>query len=205
MNLCRHDIADKRQKILFQQCGIAAAGRPVPPGSEERDELVRESGEKVIGRRRNRIRTDSRLAQMAYVLLVQRATVQPADDTARHILERQPREARNASMLTALTKPNLDPAAGAFIRAWLVKKHVAMLMDFLNALEIKNDNGVVEDLPGAVDDAKLKAAVELLLGKYPHETVAVYLNAFNDMNAAGWANLKALLENDARLQLGNHA
>ena len=53
--------------------------------------------------------------------------------------------------------------------------------------------GVVEDLPGAVDDAKLKAAVELLLGKYPHETVAVYLNAFNDMNAAGWANLKALL------------
>ena len=120
-------------------------------------------------------------------------------------LERQPREARNASMLTALTKPNLDPAAGAFIRAWLVKKHVAMLMDFLNALEIKNDNGVVEDLPGAVDDAKLKAAVELLLGKYPHETVAVYLNAFNDMNAAGWANLKALLESDPRLQLGNAA
>jgi len=120
-------------------------------------------------------------------------------------LERQPREARNASMLTALTKPQLDPAAGAFIRAWLVKKHVAMLMDFLNALEIKNENGVVEDLPGAVDDAKLKAAVELLLGKYPHETVAVYLNAFNDMNAASWANLKALLEGDPRLQLGNAA
>jgi hypothetical protein len=120
-------------------------------------------------------------------------------------LERQPREARNASMLTALTKPNLDPAAGAFIRAWLVKKHVAMLVDFLNALEIKNENGVVEDLPATVDDAKLKSAVELLLGKYPHETVAVYLNAFNDMNAAGWANLKALLESDPRLQLGNHA
>jgi hypothetical protein len=24
------------------------------------------------------------------------------------------------------------------------------------------------------------------------------------MNAAGWANLKTLLENDTRLQLGNH-
>ena len=120
-------------------------------------------------------------------------------------LERQPREARNASMLTALTKPNLDPAAGAFIRAWLVKKHVAMLVDFLNSLEIKNENGVVEDLPATVGDAKLKSAVELLLGKYPHETVAVYLNAFNDMNAAGWANLKALLESDPRLQLGNAA
>jgi hypothetical protein len=44
-----------------------------------------------------------------------------------------------------------------------------------------------------------------LLGKYPHEVVAVYLNAFNDMNAAGWTNLKTLLENDTRLQLGNHA
>ncbi|HEY2329781.1 MAG TPA: hypothetical protein VGI63_08210 [Verrucomicrobiae bacterium] len=120
-------------------------------------------------------------------------------------LERQPRTERHTTMLSALTKPNLDPAAAAFIRAWLVKKQAAMLVDFLNALEIKNENGVVEDLPASVDDAKLKAAVELLLGKYPHETVAVYLNAFNDMNTAGWANLKALLEGDARLQLGNHA
>jgi NADPH-dependent 7-cyano-7-deazaguanine reductase QueF-like protein len=35
--------------------------------------------------------------------------------------------------------------------------------------------------------------------------VAVYLNAFNDMNTANWPNLKALLETDTRLQLGNHA
>jgi hypothetical protein len=108
-------------------------------------------------------------------------------------------------MLSALTKPNLDTAAGAFIRAWLVKKHAAMLVDFLNALEIPNENGVVEDLPAGVDEAKLKAAVEILLGKYPHEIVAVYLNAFNDMNTANWPGLKALLESDARLQLGNHA
>jgi hypothetical protein len=136
-----------------------------------------------------------------------RATVAAVAE-AKHVrpvfLERQPREQRHTTMLSALTKPQLDAAAGAFIRAWLVKKHVAMLVDFLNALEIKNENGVVEDLPTAVDDAKLKAAVEILLGKYPHETVAVYLNAFNDMNTAGWANLKALLESDTRLQLGNH-
>jgi len=128
---------------------------------------------------------------------------------AKHVrpifLERQPRDQRHASMLTALTKPQLDAAAGAFIRVWLVQKQKAMLVDFLNALEIKNENGVVEDLPAGVDDAKLKAAVEILLGKYPHETVAVYLNAFNDMNTAGWANLKTLLENDSRLQLGNAA
>ena len=128
---------------------------------------------------------------------------------AKHVrpvfLERQPRAARNTTMLSALTRPNMDTAAAALIRAWLVKKHAAMLTDYLNALEIKNDKGVVDDLPATVDDAKLKAAVEVLLGKYPHEVVAVYLNAFNDMNEAGWTNLKTLLESDSRLQLGNHA
>ena len=128
---------------------------------------------------------------------------------AKHVrpvfLERQPREARHTSMLTALTKPQLDGAAGALLRAWLVKKHKAMLMDFLNALAIPNEEGVVEDLPSSMDDAKLKAAVELLLGKYPPEVVAVYLNAFNDMNTANWPNLKSMLESDSRLQLGNLA
>lgn len=128
---------------------------------------------------------------------------------AKHVrpvfLERQPRDQRHASMLSALTKPNLDPAAAAFIRAWLVKKHAAMLVDFLNALGIPHENGVVEDLPGTMDDAKLKPAIEILLGKYPHEIVAVYLNAFNDMNAANWPALKTALESDARLQLGGAA
>jgi len=120
-------------------------------------------------------------------------------------LERQPRAERHASMLSALTKPTLDGAAAAFIRAWLVKKQTAMLIDFLNALDIKHENGVVEDLPTSVDEAKLKSAIDILLGKYPHEVVAVYLNAFNDMNEAGWSGLKVALESDTRLQLGNIA
>ena len=57
-----------------------------------------------------------------------------------------------------------------------------MLVDFLNVLEIKNEEGVVENLPAGMDDAKLKSAIETLLAKYPPEAVAVYLNAFNDMN-----------------------
>ena len=120
-------------------------------------------------------------------------------------LERQPRVERLASMLSVLTKPQLDAAAAAFIRAWLVQKQAAMLVDFLNALGIPHDKGVVEDLPGEMLDAKLQPAVELLLGKYPHEVVAVYLNAFNDMNEASWANLNTMLEGDARLQVGGRA
>jgi hypothetical protein len=128
---------------------------------------------------------------------------------ARHVrpvfLERQPKAQRHATMLSALSKPSLELMAGNLLRAWLLKKYKAMLVDFLNALEIKNEEGVVEGLPAAMDDAKLKAAIEILLAKYPLEVVAVYLNAFNDMNEANWANLKSLLENDSRLQLGAHS
>ena len=124
---------------------------------------------------------------------------------ARHVrlvfLERQARTQRNATILTTLTRPNLDVAASTLLRTWLVKKQSAMLVDFLNALGIANEKGVVEDLPAAVDDAKLRAAVDILLGKYASEAVAVYLNAFNDMNEANWPNLKTLLENEPRLQL----
>jgi hypothetical protein len=128
---------------------------------------------------------------------------------ARHLrpvfLERQSKAQRHATMLSALSKPSLELMAGNLLRAWLLKKYKAMLVDFLNALEIKNEEGVVEGLPASMDDAKLKAAVEILLAKYPPEVVAVYLNAFNDMNEAGWTNLKSLLENDPRLELGAHS
>jgi hypothetical protein len=41
-----------------------------------------------------------------------------------------------------------------------------------------------------------------LLAKYPPEVIAVYLNAFNEMNEVEWPNLKTMLESDKRLQLG---
>ena len=128
---------------------------------------------------------------------------------ARHVrpkyLEHQPCPERHATMLAALARPALDLAAGTLIRTWLVKKQNAMLVDFLNALGIENKEGVIENLPEAMDDAKLKSAVDVLLAKYPHEHIAVYLNAFNDMNEANWANLKTMLEGDKRLQLGANA
>jgi hypothetical protein len=125
---------------------------------------------------------------------------------ARHLrpvfLERQPKIQRHAAMIATLARPALDLAAGGLIRIWLLKKHKAMLVDFLNALEIKNEEGVVENLPESMDDVKLKSAIEMLVAKYPPEAVAVYLNAFNEMNEANWANLKSILESDLRLQLG---
>ena len=117
-------------------------------------------------------------------------------------LERQPRVQQHATMLATLARPALDMITGNLIRAWLLKKYKQMLMDFLTALDIKHEEGVVEDLPASMDDAKLKTAVDGLLAKYPPEVVAVYLHAFNDMNEVEWANLKSMLDSDARLQLG---
>ncbi len=128
---------------------------------------------------------------------------------ARHVrpvfMERQPRAQRHAAMIATLSRPALESAASGLIRVWLVKKQRQMLVDFLNALGLPNNEGVVDDLPPTMDDEKLKSAIETLLAKYPGEAVAVYLNAFNDMNEANWANLKTMLESDKRLQLGASA
>ena len=104
-------------------------------------------------------------------------------------LERQPRTERHTAMLQTLARPSLDLVTGNLIRAWLLKKYNSMLCDFLDALGIAHKEGVVEDLPATMDDAKLRAAVDALLAKYPAEVVAVYLNAFNDMNEVNWPNL----------------
>ena len=117
-------------------------------------------------------------------------------------LERQPRKERHAAMLATLAKPSMELAAGTLIRGWLLKKHVRLLADFLEALGIPHKEGVVDELPEAMDDAKLRAAVEAVLAKHPPEVVAIYLHAFYEMNEARWPNLKTLLEKEPRLQFG---
>ena len=117
-------------------------------------------------------------------------------------LERQPRPQRQATMISTLAKPSLELITGNIIRTWLLKKYNSMLGDFLDALGIAHKEGVVEELPENMDDARLSAAVDTLLAKYPQEVVAVYLNAFNEMNEVEWGNLRKLLQEDSRLQLG---
>ena len=120
-------------------------------------------------------------------------------------LERQPRSERHALLIGSLSRPALNQAADSLLRNWLLKKHPALLVDFLNALGIKHENGVVEDLPQRVDDAQLRSAVEAVLAKHPRGAVAVYLHAFNSMNGEHWENLENLVLTDSRLSLGTTA
>jgi len=117
-------------------------------------------------------------------------------------LEKQPRATRHVSMLTTLAKPSMELAAATLLRGWLVKKQNGLLVDFLNALGTPHKDGVVDDLPATMDDARLRSAVDTVLAKYPREIVTVYLHAFYEMNEARWPNLKSLLETEPRLQLG---
>jgi len=116
-------------------------------------------------------------------------------------LDRQSRPERFLNMIATLSKPPLVLAANSLISTWLLKKQAPMLAAFLDALGIKHESGVVESLPGTVDDEALRAAVEKLLAGFPPQTVALYLHAFNDMNEPKWANLDALLAQDPRLKL----
>lgn len=117
-------------------------------------------------------------------------------------LERQPRAERHVSMAAALARPALELAADGLIRNWLIKKYTAMLTDFLDALKIKHEKGVVEDVPPSVEDSALGNAVDTLFAKYPGEAVAIYLQAFHEMNEGRWPNLSELLKSDPRLVLG---
>jgi len=117
-------------------------------------------------------------------------------------LERQPKPQRHSAMLATLARPGLEMVTANLLRTWLLKRYKDMLCDFLDALGIAHKDGVVDDLPASMDDAKLRTAVDLLLSKYPREVAAVYLHAFQEMNEVSWPNLKTMLESDKRLELG---
>jgi hypothetical protein len=116
-------------------------------------------------------------------------------------LERQPRAERNKRIAKALGHQDMNLVASNVIGGWLIKTQQAMLGEFLDALHIKHDKGVVEDLPPTVEDAALNAAVDNLLSKHPQEVVTLYLQAFFEMNEVRWTNLSLMLRDDIRLQL----
>jgi hypothetical protein len=129
-------------------------------------------------------------------------TVAQARKLRPQFFERTPRPARHAAMAAMLGQPRLEMMAANLLRDWLMKQQIPMLTDFMDALGVPHKDGAVDELPATVEEAKLQAAVEKLLAKYPAEEVAVYLNAFYTMNDVRWPNLESMLKTDPRLQFG---
>ena len=140
--------------------------------------------------------SDKDLYRVALMAAAQVKKVRPV------FLERQPRADRHRAVATALARHDLNMVAGNVLSGWLVKTQPALLAQFLDALQIKHDHGVVESLPAQVGDQALQAAVESLLGQHAPEIVGLYLRAFHHMNDANWPNMKKLLDEDVRLMLG---
>ncbi len=115
--------------------------------------------------------------------------------------EQKPRTERNKVILDMLTRPRMQASAANLLRGWLVKSESDMLVQFLDTLGVEHKNGVVEDFPESMDEAKLNQAIDKLLEKYPQEKVTVYLSSFSAMNDAPWESLSKRLQQDKRLQL----
>ena len=116
-------------------------------------------------------------------------------------LERKPRKERHVQMIQVLSRPRMEDAAASVLREWLLKAQKPMIIDFLNALEIEHEDGLVEDFPDEVDPDKLRKAIEMLLEKYPPLHVAIYLNTVRATSDVNWGLLQDMLENDERLQI----
>ena len=140
--------------------------------------------------------TDKQLYRLALGGVAQVRKVRPV------FLERQPRADRHRYMIAALIRPEFNQITGNLVSGWLVKNQQPVLIDFLTALGIPHQNGVVENLPDTIADDLLQAAINLLFEKHPAEVVALYLRAFHDMNETSWPNLTKLLAEDPRLKLG---
>ena len=119
-------------------------------------------------------------------------------------VERKPRVERFAWLKDSLSRATNEGVAAHLLQVWLVGTQTGMLCDFLDGLGIAHDeNGTVEQLPGAPEKALLATAVETLLGKYDPAVVAVYLHTFQALHEeGGWPTLGELLDSDARLKLG---
>lgn len=115
--------------------------------------------------------------------------------------ERKPRPQRHADMIASLSSPRMEAAAATLIRSWLLKSEKQMLVDFLDCLGVVHKEGVVDDLPEKIEDAKMTAAVDQLIARHPKEKVIIYLNAFQSMNPEISPLLKEMLQSRSELQL----
>ncbi len=79
----------------------------------------------------------------------------------------------------------------------LVVYHLAaqrdMMGDFLNALGIAHENGVIQEDEVKPDPAKVAAAVDQILQKYPREHVWLYLNTLLAQDPDTWREVEKSL------------
>jgi hypothetical protein len=117
-------------------------------------------------------------------------------------VERKPRTAQHLWMVEKVRLRKQDSIAAHLLQAWLVACHKQLLCDFLDGFGIAHDeNGTVEVLPPPPSKEDVLRVVEELRKRYESPLLAIYLNAFQALDADGWSTLAAVIEEDPSLQL----
>jgi len=99
---------------------------------------------------------------------------------------------RKAKHLASLPSVPDTIAARALIGYHLAEQR-PMMGEFLDALGIPHEEGLIQDEAPKPDPGKMKAAVESLAGKFPPEDVSLYLNTLVCQDPETWNGLTELM------------
>jgi hypothetical protein len=116
-------------------------------------------------------------------------------------LERKPRAERHQWMQAVLAAPAHEDLGLEILQNWVLSAHRPMLGDFLDALGIAHEDGLVDTIPAQPAREKVDAAVDAIAAKHPATAVKIYLNLFQPVGPEAWPDLDALLVIDPRLAL----
>lgn len=98
-------------------------------------------------------------------------------------------------LTSACARKAAEPIAMQVLEIWLMRGRQAMLVDFLDRMEIKhNGEGMVDQFPEAMDSALLDSALAAMRETYPAEEVALYLYVLQEQKEGGWPELSTLLD-----------
>ena len=99
---------------------------------------------------------------------------------------------RKASHLASL--PSMpDALAGRMLIVYHLAEQRPMMAAFLDALDIKHENGLIDDETPKPDAEKIGSAVSAIKAAYPAEQVSLYLSTLLCQDPETWGGLAELL------------
>ena len=104
------------------------------------------------------------------------------------------RKERHDRFHDLLGRPDFGILSQNLLMNWLDKSQRAMLVAFLDKLNLKHDGkGYVDEFPPTMDDVLLKKAVEHLYNTFEKEKVSTYLKTFDSIAACNWPLVEQLV------------
>jgi len=112
-------------------------------------------------------------------------------------LERKPRRERHEWMRDVFARPRNNDAATEILQTWLLVCHRRMLVEFLDALKIDHEDGLIAEIPA--QPPGVTAAIHALCGKYPPLITRTYLRLFQPPADNAWPELDQFLATETGL------